>query len=250
MKISLIFRDGIESRCIASKILQVEKNVQLIIETGKIAKLKKIKRTFPPSKIFWWPKRLIDLTSLQIYESCFNKYLRSKIEDVDITDFIKVDDVNEVTCINGLIQYNPDIIIIFGTAIIREPFLSTVKKPIYNIHTGILPKYRNVHSEFWAYKNKDFENIGVTIIRLDKGVDSGAIALQRTVHFTKNDTLFSLRLKTFRLIIPMIKELLIAHKNKHISLKKQDDRQAIYFQTPGVLLLLQYLFHELQPATR
>ena len=250
MKITLIFRDGVESRFIASQVCETEKKVQVIIETGKVAKLNKLKRTFPMNKIYLWPKRLLDLVSLLIYESLFTNYLRSKIDDVKLDSFLKIDDVNEDRCLSAVKKYNADIIIVFGTAIIRERFLTQIKKPIYNIHTGILPKYRNVHSEFWAYKNKDYKNIGVTIIHIDKGIDSGAIALQKTVRFTNNDTLFSTRVKTFKLIVPLIRELLKAQKNERVPKIKQDDRQSGYFRTPGTLQLLQYLFRELKPATR
>ena len=43
------------------------------------------------------------------------------------------------------------------------------------MHPGICPEYRNAHGCFWALAQNDFENVGMTLLRVDRGVDTGAI---------------------------------------------------------------------------
>jgi methionyl-tRNA formyltransferase len=41
------------------------------------------------------------------------------------------------------------------------------------MHPGICPEYRNAHGCFWALANRDLEKVGMTLLKIDKGVDTG-----------------------------------------------------------------------------
>ena len=41
------------------------------------------------------------------------------------------------------------------------------------MHPGICPEYRNSHGCFWALANDDLERVGMTLLRIDRGVDTG-----------------------------------------------------------------------------
>jgi methionyl-tRNA formyltransferase len=43
------------------------------------------------------------------------------------------------------------------------------------MHPGICPEYRNSHGCFWALANDDLKNVGMTLLRIDKGIDTGPI---------------------------------------------------------------------------
>ena len=43
------------------------------------------------------------------------------------------------------------------------------------MHPGICPEYRNAHGCFWALANGDLENVGMTLLRVDPGVDTGPV---------------------------------------------------------------------------
>lgn len=43
------------------------------------------------------------------------------------------------------------------------------------MHPGICPEYRNAHGCFWALANNDRENVGMTLLKIDKGVDTGPV---------------------------------------------------------------------------
>lgn len=41
------------------------------------------------------------------------------------------------------------------------------------MHPGICPEYRNAHGCFWALANGDRDRVGMTLLRIEKGVDTG-----------------------------------------------------------------------------
>jgi methionyl-tRNA formyltransferase len=43
------------------------------------------------------------------------------------------------------------------------------------MHPGICPEYRNAHGCFWALANDDRERVGMTLLRIDRGVDTGPV---------------------------------------------------------------------------
>ena len=45
----------------------------------------------------------------------------------------------------------------------------------YVLHPGVCPEYRNAHGCFWALASGDLERVGLTLLRIDAGVDTGPI---------------------------------------------------------------------------
>jgi methionyl-tRNA formyltransferase len=48
------------------------------------------------------------------------------------------------------------------------------------LHPGICPEYRNAHGCFWALANRDLDRVGMTLLRVDNGVDTGPVYLHAT----------------------------------------------------------------------
>lgn len=69
----------------------------------------------------------------------------------------------------------PDVVLVFGTGILREPFLSAFEGRIINIHLGLSPYYRGAGTNFWPLVNREPEYVGATIHYLDAGIDTGPI---------------------------------------------------------------------------
>ena len=68
-----------------------------------------------------------------------------------------------------------DVALVFGTGILREPFLSAFDGRIINIHLGLSPYYRGAGTNFWPLVNREPEYVGATIHYLDAGIDTGPI---------------------------------------------------------------------------
>lgn len=106
---------------------------------------------------------------------------------LNASNTIRVESVNSPECIKELREANPDVVVVNGTRIIKKDVLDCVKCPFINMHTGITPKYRGVHGAYWALRNHDKENAGVTIHLVDEGIDTGTIIYQDTIKMTEKD---------------------------------------------------------------
>jgi folate-dependent phosphoribosylglycinamide formyltransferase PurN len=73
---------------------------------------------------------------------------------------------------------NPACIVVAGTRILSREFLQNFRCPIINIHAGITPLYRGVHGAYWALAEKRPELCGVTVHRVDAGIDTGQVLAQ------------------------------------------------------------------------
>ncbi|MBU2542383.1 methionyl-tRNA formyltransferase [Patescibacteria group bacterium] len=75
--------------------------------------------------------------------------------------------------------------------LIPEKILNAPKNGTLNIHTSLLPKYRGASPIQSALINGETET-GVTIMKMDKGLDTGPILLQKSIKIKPNDTYLDL----------------------------------------------------------
>lgn len=85
---------------------------------------------------------------------------------------------NTVEAYQFIDNLSPDLIILFGSSIIREPLLTTYSGRIINMHLGLSPYYRGSATNFWPLVDKKPECVGVTIHHATLKVDGGAILMQ------------------------------------------------------------------------
>ena len=85
-------------------------------------------------------------------------------------------------------QFEADVIVVeaFGQ-IIPQVILDIPKYCCVNIHTSLLPKYRGAAPIQWAVLNSD-EMTGVTTMRMDAGLDTGDIIMQKEVMLNEGET--------------------------------------------------------------
>jgi hypothetical protein len=68
---------------------------------------------------------------------------------------------------------NPDLMIALCKNILAEKVFALPKLGTFVLHPGICPEYRNAHGCFWALAQRDLGNVGLTLLRIDKGIDTG-----------------------------------------------------------------------------
>ena len=68
----------------------------------------------------------------------------------------------------------PDLVIARCKTLIAERIFTIPTIGTFVMHPGICPEYRNAHGCFWAVANEDVQKIGSTLLKIDKGVDTGA----------------------------------------------------------------------------
>jgi len=87
----------------------------------------------------------------------------------------RVPSANGDECRALLRDLKPDVIAVYGTAVIKAPVIRLAGRAILNMHTGLSPHYRGADTIFWALHNQEPQAVGVTVHALDEGVDSGPI---------------------------------------------------------------------------
>jgi methionyl-tRNA formyltransferase len=106
-----------------------------------------------------------------------------------------------------------DFILSFGLRkIISENIIKKLKKPIFNIHLSYLPFNRGAHPNFWSF----IENTpaGVSIHKIDKGIDTGNIILRKKIYFNTNLNKFSTFKKTYNFLLLEAEKLFKKNFNK------------------------------------
>ena len=82
-----------------------------------------------------------------------------------------------------------DLVIGFGLREIVPPRdIEERRAPILNIHISYLPCHRGAHPNFWSWY--DETPVGVTIHRIDTGLDTGPVVLQKLVNIDDSKTTF------------------------------------------------------------
>lgn len=69
----------------------------------------------------------------------------------------------------------PDLVIARCKTLIKPAVFSIPTRGTFVMHPGICPQYRNAHGCFWALAQGDPGNVGMTLLKIDRGVDTGPV---------------------------------------------------------------------------
>jgi methionyl-tRNA formyltransferase len=83
--------------------------------------------------------------------------------------------INAPAVIRLVDDLRPDLIMVFGTTLIRPPLLGKGRLGMVNLHGGLSPAYRGADGTFWALYNGRPDEIGCTIHFIDAGIDTGKL---------------------------------------------------------------------------
>ncbi len=96
--------------------------------------------------------------------------------------------INAQESLEQLRAWNPDLVVVLAYGQILKPeVLDVARLGCINVHTSLLPKYRGAAPIQWAIVNGDSET-GVTIMHMDKGMDTGDIICKQTVSIGAEET--------------------------------------------------------------
>ena len=68
-----------------------------------------------------------------------------------------------------------DVVIARCKTLLKPSVFSIPTAGTFVMHPGICPQYRNAHGCFWALAQNDRANVGMTLLKIDKGVDTGPV---------------------------------------------------------------------------
>ena len=130
-------------------------------------------------------------------------------------------------------NFKPDILIVFGSSIIKEPLISLLSAGhIINLHLGISPYYRGSGTNFWPFVNNELEYLGSTILHLDAGIDTGDIICHVRPKIELNDNVHTLGCKIIKSSVEsLIKIIKLLDEGKKLNRVKQWDVKDRYYKT-------------------
>jgi folate-dependent phosphoribosylglycinamide formyltransferase PurN len=112
--------------------------------------------------------------------------------------------VNSDACRDALRELRPDVVVVYGTRIIKRQTLGSVAAPFINYHAGINPKYRGQNGAYWARSNADPAHAGVTIHLVDEGVDTGDVLYQACAEFAPDDNIATYQHRQMAVALPLL----------------------------------------------
>ncbi|MFA9432418.1 formyl transferase [Egicoccus sp. AB-alg2] len=93
----------------------------------------------------------------------------------------------------------PDVLVLSGAPILPPDLLAIPKHGTVNLHFGVAPQYRGEHTLFHALLHGDYDHVGMTIHRVDAGVDTGPVLAYVRPAMTAADDEVSLGVKCAQL---------------------------------------------------
>ena len=124
--------------------------------------------------------------------------------------------------------WNPDLIVVaaFGQ-ILKPDVLALPPHGCINVHASLLPRWRGAAPIQAAILAGDVET-GVTIMSMDRGVDTGAIINQRIIKIEDDDSAGSLSGKLSHLGADLLIETLPRYLSGELQPQAQDESKATY----------------------
>ncbi|WP_330211762.1 bifunctional UDP-4-amino-4-deoxy-L-arabinose formyltransferase/UDP-glucuronic acid oxidase ArnA [Pseudomonas sp. AM4(2022)] len=139
------------------------------------------------------------------------------------------EDANHPLWIERIAKLNPEYIFSFYYRnLLSEPLLATARKGAFNLHGSLLPKYRGRAPANWVLVNGETET-GVTLHRMVKRADAGAILAQQKVTIERSDTGLSLHAKLRDAATALLRDALPQLAQGKLSETAQDESKATYF---------------------
>lgn len=145
------------------------------------------------------------------------------------------EDANHPLWIERIAKLNPDYLFSFYYRnLLSEALLATAGKGAFNLHGSLLPRYRGRAPANWVLVNGETET-GVTLHRMVKRADAGAIIAQERVAIDRSDTALTLHAKLRNAASSLLHDTLPLLAQGKISETAQDESKASTFgrRTPA-----------------
>jgi len=139
---------------------------------------------------------------------------------------VKVGHINDETALAAVRDARVDWLFIVGWSQIAGPaMLQTPSHGVLGMHPTLLPQGRGRAAIPWAIL-RDLPATGVTLFKLDAGVDTGPILAQRRIAIEDRETATTLYAKIDRAHVELLSERWSAIVDDRVSLQPQDESRA------------------------
>jgi methionyl-tRNA formyltransferase len=153
-------------------------------------------------------------------------------------------ELNSLDTIAKVEMSSPGFIAVFGTSILKDPFLKNFSNCLFNLHIGDPEFYRGSSCNFWPIHQKMLQHLSATIHRIDQGVDTGDILSRQAITINIEDDEQTLLLKPLKLGARLMIETIQNWQNGALQSIQQNKIGKLFKKsdfTPKVILELKQM---------
>ena len=122
---------------------------------------------------------------------------------VDYCDTRAFESINGNDCTTFISGLNPDVNITFGTGIVKPHLIRLCPNGFINLHGGNPEYYRGLDTQLWAIYHREFEQLVVTLHRLNPQIDDGDIIQKAQIKIKNNSKIHELRSENTKLCVQL-----------------------------------------------
>jgi hypothetical protein len=131
--------------------------------------------------------RFLDVIAMRIYQRLFlagqdRAWLNKALETMRVrygapppVPELVAADVNNAAVAAFLRDLAPDLVILRCKQLLKKKLIGIPRIGCFVMHPGICPEYRNAHGCFWALAERDMGRVGMTLLKIDAGIDTGPV---------------------------------------------------------------------------
>lgn len=158
-----------------------------------------------------------------------NKLMASPVKEIALQMNLPIYQPTKIRTAEALETFkshNADVAVVVAYGrILPQTFLEAFPKGAINVHFSLLPKYRGAAPVNWAIVNGETKT-GVTTMKMDAGLDTGAMLLQREIEIGADENAIDLISKLSTLGADLLSETLAMFDE--LTAQPQDDSQATF----------------------
>lgn len=127
--------------------------------------------------------------------------------------------------VESVLQFNADLVVTCAYGqIVPKVILDAPKYLCLNVHASLLPKYRGGAPIHWSIINGEKET-GVTLMRMDPGMDSGGMLAKQVVSIEADDIMSDVEAKLMAASVILIESDLPKYLKGEINFVEQDESE-------------------------
>ena len=153
---------------------------------------------------------------------------------LSISDFsnpkkIKKGDINALSVVAEIMSYQPDLIICYGSSLIKSMLLKKFMGRFLNVHLGLSPYYRGSGTNVWPLVDRQPQMVGATFMHIDAGIDTGRIIHQIRAALMLGDSPHTIGNRLIKNMTEMYCKIILAFDNLTEEIQP-DDLGKLYLQ--------------------
>ena len=186
-------------------------------------------------------KKVLSVFGLSFFIYYTLKFIKTKLFKPSVKKVLNLNKVpltildksiNHRASLGIIDSYKPDLIIsILGNEIFKSKILSLPTYGCINLHSSLLPNFKGVMPSFWVLLKKE-KHTGVSVFKMDEGIDSGPIISQKKISISKNTTQKDLIIRTKKIGMELIIESVEKIKSGKIDYINNPIGKGTYFSFP------------------